>query len=408
MRSGQDKEMKKKTIITLIIFFLAASLAFFGYYIGRNEIRKAAIAREQNPASDFNPADINVDLIKDDIEFAASIPEIKMKFTGMLENELEITFLDIVTRFKDKTIDFSATGERSDGEIISVNYTGIRLNEILASLKIQDNSQNLVVFASDFYSVVFSNNEIRNDNIYLVWKKDGQYLNPSEDGFLKIVIDGGKTSRWIKNPLLFDFVGEFDYTLPLSENLVSESVITYITEEELFRLQISSTPRINTETWVLKFSGLVENEFFITYDDIIKMPQKTVYATLETISNPIGGPMIGSAFWTGVPFSYLLEKAGLREGALEVVFYCADKYSTSITVEEAMKEDVILAYKINGELLPDYHGYPVRMVLPDKYGMKWAKWINEIEIVDYDYKGFWEEQGWSDYAGRDRPDQRFD
>ena len=190
MRSGQDKEMKKKTIITLIIFFLAASLAFFGYYIGRNEIRKAAIAREQNPASDFNPADINVDLIKDDIEFAASIPEIKMKFTGMLENELEITFLDIVTRFKDKTIDFSATGERSDGEIISVNYTGIRLNEILSSLKIQDNSQNLVVFASDFYSVVFSNNEIRNDNIYLVWKKDGQYLNPSEDGFLKIVNTG--------------------------------------------------------------------------------------------------------------------------------------------------------------------------------------------------------------------------
>jgi DMSO/TMAO reductase YedYZ molybdopterin-dependent catalytic subunit len=185
-------------------------------------------------------------------------------------------------------------------------------------------------------------------------------------------------------------------------------VITYITEEELFRLQISSTPEINAETWRLKFSGLVENEFMLTYDEIKKMPQKTVYATLETISNPIGGPMIGSAFWTGVPFSYLLEKAGIKEGALEVVFYCADQYSTSITIEEAMKEDAILAYRINGELLPKYHGYPARMVLPDKYGMKWAKWINEIEIVDYDYKGCWEEQGGSDYAGRDRPDQRFD
>jgi len=69
---------------------------------------------------------------------------------------------------------------------------------------------------------------------------------------------------------------------------------------------------------------------------------------------------------------------------------------------------VILAYKINGSVLPDVHGYPIRMVVPDKYGMKWAKLITEIELVDYDFKGYWESQGWSDYAGRDRPDKRFD
>ncbi len=54
------------------------------------------------------------------------------------------------------------------------------------------------------------------------------------------------------------------------------------------------------------------------------------------------------------------------------------------------------------------HGYPLRLVVPKKYGMKWPKWIEEMEVVDFDYKGYWEKRGWSDYAGRDRPDKRFD
>ena len=59
------------------------------------------------------------------------------------------------------------------------------------------------------------------------------------------------------------------------------------------------------------------------------------------------------------------------------------------------------------QLAPE-HGYPLRLVVPGKYGMKWPKWINKIELTDIDYKGYWESQGWSDYAGRDRHDQRFD
>ncbi|MEE8325126.1 MAG: molybdopterin-dependent oxidoreductase, partial [Candidatus Humimicrobiaceae bacterium] len=83
-------------------------------------------------------------------------------------------------------------------------------------------------------------------------------------------------------------------------------------------------------------------------------------------------------------------------------------YSTSITLDEAMEEGVIIAYEMNGEALTDEHGFPVRMVVPEKYGMKWPKWINTIEFVDYDYRGYWEQRGWSDYAGRDRPEERYD
>jgi len=118
--------------------------------------------------------------------------------------------------------------------------------------------------------------------------------------------------------------------------------------------------------------------------------------------------MIGNAVWTGVSFDYILEYAVPDKDALEVVFYCEDGYSTSLTIEEVLVEGVILAYKMNGKALTPEHGYPVRMVVPEKYGMKWPKWVNTIELVDYDYKGYWEQRGWSDYAGRDRPDERYD
>lgn len=130
--------------------------------------------------------------------------------------------------------------------------------------------------------------------------------------------------------------------------------------------------------------------------------------TNKWVKNPIGGSSIGNAIWTGVPLKVVLEKAGIKENVIKVIFYCEDGYSTAIKIEEALKDDAILAYKMNGKPLAPEHGYPLRVVVPGKYGMKWAKWINKIELTDKDYKGYWEVQEWSDYAGRDRPDQRFD
>ncbi len=106
-----------------------------------------------------------------------------------------------------------------------------------------------------------------------------------------------------------------------------------------------------------------------------------------------GGNLIVNAVWTGVPFDYILEQAVPSEDVLEVVFYCEDGYSTSMTIEEALEEGVMLAYKMNGETLTAEHGYSVRMVVPEKYGMKWPKWVNTIKLVDYDYKGYWEQRG---------------
>lgn len=397
--------MKSKAIISLILIFFVASAAFFGYFIIKNEVSKRNV--RQSLTTKFDPSKLNVDLIKNDVEFAKAIPEYKIRFSGLVDKEFNITFLEIVSNYADRVINFIATGTRSDGNKITVNFTGINLSELLKNFTISPDAKNLAIFSTDLYTAIFNRTAFSSDNIYLAWKKDNQYLNPSQDGFLKIVYDGDKTNRWVKNPVLFDFIGDFDYNIELKNN-VSIDTITFISEQELFKLQIGATPKIDVKDWTLKFKGLVKNNLVFNYDDILAMPQKTEYATLETISNPVGGPMIGSAFWTGVPFKYILDKVGIKEGAIKVVFYCADGYSTAITIDEALKDNVILAYKLNGKTLPDVHGYPVRMVIPDKYGMKWAKWITEIEIVDYDYKGYWESQGWSDYAGRDRPDKRFD
>lgn len=393
--------MKKKLIISLISIVTVAALAFFSYYIFKNE------AEKRGGGETFIPEEINIDEIKNDKDFAQAIPEYRILFTGLLEEDLDITFNDILDRYGDNVETFDATGVRSDGEVVESEFTGIKLDYILNDLELKSEAENVVVYATDLFAADFKIEELEDGNVYLVWKKEGQYLNPTADGVLKIVMDNGPTNKWVKNPVLFDFITQLDDLVPLEDRLEMDA-IDFISEQNFFTLSLGIVPEIDENLWNLEIGGLVENPMVLSYSDILNMPQSSVFATLETISNPKGGSFIGNAIWTGVPFDYILEQAVPDEDALEVVFYCEDGYSTSIIIEEAMEEGVILAYKMNGKTLAAEHGYPVRMVVPEKYGMKWPKWINTIELVDYDYKGYWEQRGWSDYAGRDRPNQRYD
>lgn len=393
--------MKKKLALILISVAAVAALAFFSYFIFQDMAGKGA------GEEFFIPEDINIDEIKSDEEFAQAIPEYRMLFTGLLKEELDITFYDILNRYGDNTETFDATGVRSDGEVVELEFTGIRLDYILKDLELEGGVENIVVYATDLFAADFEIDVIESGNVYLVWKKEGQYLNPTADGVLKIVMDDGPTYKWVKNPVLFDFGTQLDDLVALSDRLEIDA-IDFVSEQNFFTLNLGFVPGIDINQWNLEISGLVENPLVLSYSDILNMPQSSVFATLETISNPQGGDLIGNAIWTGVPFDYILEQVVPDEDVLEVVFYCEDGYSTSLTMEEVLEEGVMLAYKMNGKTLAAEHGYPARMVVPEKYGMKWPKWINKIELVDYDYKGYWEERGWSDYAGRDRPEQRYD
>ncbi|MEO8323840.1 MAG: molybdopterin-dependent oxidoreductase, partial [Actinomycetota bacterium] len=122
------------------------------------------------------------------------------------------------------------------------------------------------------------------------------------------------------------------------------------------------------------------------------------YVALSCVSNEVGGDLVGNSAWGGVRLKDVLEAAGVRSGAMDVVFRAADGYSDSIPLELALDPSVLLAVSQNGEPLQQGHGFPCRVRIPAIYGMKNVKWLEEIEVVPTDFLGYWQKRGWSDVA----------
>jgi hypothetical protein len=186
--------------------------------------------------------------------------------------------------------------------------------------------------------------------------------------------------------------------LILSIPLISIIGVTVKSDEitpndDFFTLSIGTVPTINGSTWNLDIDGLVDNPLVLNYENLSALPRKSVTATLKCVEGPAG-----RAVWTGVQLKTILDLAEVSDTAAEVVFYAADDFSSSLELKDATLDDVVLAYEMNGEVLPAEHGYPVRLVVPGKAGYKWVKWLVRIELVDYDYKGYWESRGWNDDA----------
>ena len=119
--------------------------------------------------------------------------------------------------------------------------------------------------------------------------------------------------------------------------------------------------------------------------------------TLKCIGDPIGTEQMSNAMWTGVPLHEFLQKAGVKPDANVVVFRCADGYHTAIPIADAMRGETLLAYKMNGVLLPIGHGFPVRLLNPGHYGTKNPKWIVTIELAKK-HEGYWQKRGWDPVA----------
>jgi DMSO/TMAO reductase YedYZ molybdopterin-dependent catalytic subunit len=157
-------------------------------------------------------------------------------------------------------------------------------------------------------------------------------------------------------------------------------------------------PRVLIDEWRLDIKGEVQSPFSLTYDQLLDLEAVEQLHTLECISNYVGGDLISTALWTGVPLRDLLDRAQVKSSAYDVVFTSVDGYADSISIAKAMEERTVVAYLMNGKTVPQDHGYPARMLVPDIYGMKNVKWIRTIEVVNYDFIGFWQQQGWSDGA----------
>lgn len=186
--------------------------------------------------------------------------------------------------------------------------------------------------------------------------------------------------------------GPFQPVASLTPDITSNDQF-YIVSKNLF-----SDPNVNASTWQLTVNGEVDHPFTLSYQQLLMQPMQQQYETLECISNEVGGGYMSNALWEGVRLRDLLQRAGIKSGAVKVVFYAADDYSDSIPLSKALEADILLAVRMNGATLPQEHGFPVRMLVPGIYGMKHCKWLTRIEVRNDDYQGYWEQRGWSDSA----------
>jgi DMSO/TMAO reductase YedYZ molybdopterin-dependent catalytic subunit len=184
----------------------------------------------------------------------------------------------------------------------------------------------------------------------------------------------------------------------LAPLLDSEVTPTYL----FYRIDINPiVPVVDATSWTLTVKGLVNKPLTITYEEIKAMPSVKEYATLQCVSNKIGGDLTSTALWKGVRFKDVLQKAQVKPGAKYIVVRCYDGYDVGIPLERGLLEGSILAYEMNLAPLTSEHGYPVRAIVPGLYGMMNPKWITEIELVDNVYEGYWARNGWTNVATED-------
>jgi DMSO/TMAO reductase YedYZ molybdopterin-dependent catalytic subunit len=158
-------------------------------------------------------------------------------------------------------------------------------------------------------------------------------------------------------------------------------------------------PAVEADGWRLRVFGAVDRELELSFRGLqrrFEIVQE--YSVLCCVSNDVGGDLIGNSAWGGVRLADVLEEAGPLEGAFDVVFRAADGYSDSIPLDLARRPHVLLAVSQNDRPLTQEHGFPCRVRIPSIYGMKNVKWLESIEVVESDYKGYWQERGWSDDA----------
>jgi DMSO/TMAO reductase YedYZ molybdopterin-dependent catalytic subunit len=157
-------------------------------------------------------------------------------------------------------------------------------------------------------------------------------------------------------------------------------------------------PTSSLNVWRLDVTGLLAQPGSYTYEQFTSLPSVSRAITLECIANGIGGHLISNAIWQGVTLRSLLEKhGGAQPDARYVTFYSVDGYTVCQPLDEVLKADTLLAFRMNGAELPTRHGYPVRVLIPGHYGEESPKWVTGIELTSQFVGGLYSDQGW--YSG---------
>jgi DMSO/TMAO reductase YedYZ molybdopterin-dependent catalytic subunit len=166
--------------------------------------------------------------------------------------------------------------------------------------------------------------------------------------------------------------------------------------ERHYRIDVDTRPPVvNPITWRLRIGGLVERPREWTIDDLRREAPLDQFITLACVSNPLGGDLIGTTRWTGVSLSQLVEQVRPQRDATHLRVQSADGFFEFVAIQTVLADlRVMLAYAWDGVPLPVEHGFPLRVYVPDVYGMKQPKWIVAIDAVGRWEPGYWVTRGW--------------
>lgn len=194
-----------------------------------------------------------------------------------------------------------------------------------------------------------------------------------------------------RSPNLMFMLDLLDSATPLPDHLVIPVGEFYV---QSYGLPVA----VDAQQWRLEIGGAVEQPLTLTLDDILAAPQDDFYLTMECIGNPAGGDQIGNALWRGTALLPFLQRAKVKPEATDWLMHGADYYETNLPVAALLRPEVRLVHQMNQAPLTKEHGYPVRLIVPGRFGQKQPKWLVKLEAIAQSKRGYWERQGWSNTA----------
>jgi len=159
-------------------------------------------------------------------------------------------------------------------------------------------------------------------------------------------------------------------------------------------LHYGPIPTFDEATWDLEVSGAVESPYTLTYSELKGLGADDVQADMHCVT---GWSTLDNE-WTGIPFRVLAEKATPKPEAKWVIAHCDYGYSSDLSLQAMLDDDVLVAWAHNGEPLAPEHGFPLRLVVPKRYAWKSAKWLRGLEFAENNKRGFWEVRGYHVHA----------
>jgi DMSO/TMAO reductase YedYZ molybdopterin-dependent catalytic subunit len=154
---------------------------------------------------------------------------------------------------------------------------------------------------------------------------------------------------------------------------------------------IEGPQRVDIKAYRLKVGGLVDKPLSLTYDEVLARPAESRVIVIHCVEG-----WKFKVLWEGVPLAALIDAAGAKPSANTVIFRTAEGYSTSLPLAYIRKGNILLAFKMNGLTMPEARGFPFEVAAEGKWGYKWARWVQEIELsANPDFRGYWESRGYN-------------